>query len=216
MSETCNIMMFPLGAWQTNCFVVHPAGSTECWIVDAGYEPEPMIAATREAGLTPVKLVLTHAHLDHIGGIPQVREAWPDLPIYIHEAEREFLTDPVLNLSFILMGNPLRVPEADELLEGGETLELGPLRFEVRHTPGHSPGGITLYEPDAAVAIVGDTLFHRSIGRTDFPTSDHDTLIRSIREQLFTLPDETRVLPGHMSPTTIGDEREHNPHVSPR
>ncbi|MBI1373025.1 MAG: MBL fold metallo-hydrolase [Phycisphaera sp.] len=210
MSDSLEIHTFPLGDWQTNCYVVHPAGSTDCWIVDAGYEPEVMIDAIQRAGLNPVKLMLTHAHLDHIGGIPQVKAAWPDLPIVIHEAEREFLNDPMLNLS-IALGIELRVGEADELLKGGETVELAGVPFEVRHTPGHSPGGLTFYQPDAGVALVGDTLFNGSIGRYDFPTSHGPTLFASIREQLFTLPDDTRVFPGHGPDTTIGHERRTNP-----
>jgi len=202
-----------LGPWQTNCYVVHRSRGSDCWIIDAGFEPEPMIAAIREQGLRPVRLILTHAHLDHIAGVNEVRAAWPDLPIDLHEAERDFPTDPELNLA-AWAGLAITAPPADRLLAGGEHLELDGMTFEVRHTPGHSPGGITLYNPEQAAAIVGDTLFAGGIGRYDFPTSDGPTLMRSIGEQLLTLPDETAVHPGHGPATTLGRERQSNPFLT--
>jgi len=210
MSVELKIHAFTLGQWMTNCYVVHAEGSKTCWIIDAGFDPDPMIEAVKQYGMTPSMLVLTHAHVDHIAGINTVRESWPDLPIAIHEAEAKFLSDPILNLS-AGAGMNITAPEPDRLLHHGDTLTLDGLDFEVRHTPGHSPGGICLYQSDCGVALVGDTLFYDSIGRHDFPTSDGEQLMRSIREQLMTLPDPTEVYPGHMQPTTIGRERQLNP-----
>lgn len=199
---------YALGEWMTNCYVVSEGG--QCWIIDAGFDPDAMLDTIDEAKLTPTQVVLTHAHVDHIAGLHDVRKRYPDLPILIHDAEREFLTDASLNLSMYL-AEPFVGPDATGSLAHGQTLTIGDTAFELRHTPGHSPGNICLYQKDAGVAIVGDTLFAGSIGRTDFPTSDPRQLITSIRAQLFTLPDDTRVLPGHGPATTIGREHATNP-----
>ena len=203
------IEIFCLGQWQTNCFVVH-AGGGSCWLVDAGFSPGPMIAYVRSNNLIPKGVLLTHAHVDHIAGLREVRAAWPSLPILIHPAEVEFLSDPTQNLSLVL-DEPIMEPGATGTLEDGQTVVLDGCAFELRHTPGHSPGGVTLYQQNGRVAIVGDTLFAGSIGRTDFPHSNHAHLIASIRKRLFALPDDTRILPGHGPETTIGRERRHNP-----
>jgi glyoxylase-like metal-dependent hydrolase (beta-lactamase superfamily II) len=210
MSESLHIKMFTLGMWQTNCYVVHVDGHDRCWIVDAGFEPGAMLTFVQDAGLTPQKLLLTHAHIDHIAGIDAVRAVWPDVPIVIHPAETTFLTDPDLNLSGPF-GMPITAPEATDTYDHGDGLELAGHRFEVRHTPGHSPGGVTLYCEAAGKALVGDTLFAQGIGRYDFPTSDGPTLMQSIQQQLLTLPDQTKICPGHGPPTTIAAERASNP-----
>ena len=120
---------------------------------------------------------------------------------------------PALAESSLYLAQPVVAPDATGTLKHGDTLELDGHAFEIRHTPGHSPGGVCLYNAASKTAVVGDTLFNRSIGRHDFPTSDYDALEKSIREQLYTLPDDTRVLPGHMEPTTIGAEKTGNPFV---
>ena len=206
-----SIQSFSLGQWQTNCYVLSVAGS--CWIVDAGFAPEEMLDAIDQRGLRVQQVVLTHAHLDHIAGLHAVRHRHPDVPILIHEDEQAFLTDTRLNLSAAFV-EPVVAPQATQLLKGGQSLELGGYTFDILHTPGHSPGGITLYAAQLGVAIVGDTLFAGSIGRFDFPTSDGPTHMRSISEKLMTLPDDTRVLPGHGPETTIGRERAANPYLN--
>lgn len=206
------VQRFVLGPFETNCYLVQEVGDPACWIVDAGFDPEPMLAAIREQDLEPTQLVLTHAHIDHIAGIEQVRAAFPDLPILIHEAETAFLTNPALNLS-TMMGMPLSAPEATGTLAQGDILTLTTESWRVLFTPGHSPGGITLYHERSGNALVGDTLFLGSIGRFDFPTSNEQQLYASIREQLYTLPDEVHVFPGHGPPTTIGQEKRNNPFV---
>lgn len=203
---------FELGPFETNCYVVRFPDSPDCWIVDASFEPDEMIEFVRREGLRPVALVLTHAHVDHIAGAFDVARAFPGLPVWIHEAEREWLTNPMLNLS-AMMGQAVTGPEPARLLRDGEVLELAGQPWRVIHTPGHSPGGITLYHEASATAIDGDSLFSSSIGRTDFPGSDHATLERSIRERLYSLPGNTRVLPGHGPSTTIEREKRFNPFV---
>ena len=192
----------------TNCYVVSVAD--QCWIVDAGYAPGVMLDAIDDAKLTPTQVVLTHAHVDHIAGLHEVRTRYPEIPILIHEAETVFLTDASLNLSMFL-AEPVICPEATRTFTHGDTLTIGDVTFDIRHTPGHSPGNVCLYQEDAHTAIVGDTLFAGSIGRTDFPTSDPPLLLKSIREQLLTLPDDTRILSGHGPETTVARERESNP-----
>ncbi len=213
MTLPLHLQSFSLGDWQTNCYVLHATErDAPCWIVDAGFDPAPMIEYIRERRLQLEKILLTHAHLDHIGGLHEVRRALGPAPILIHPAERDFLTDTFLNLSAITHC-PVVAPPADGDLTPGVPVELDGVEFEVRHTPGHSPGGVTLYQAQAGVALVGDALFAGSIGRYDFPTSDGELLLRSIREQLLTLPDATRILSGHGPPTTIGAERRHNPYL---
>ena len=204
------ITSLSLGDWMTNCYVLRAEGQNDCWIVDAGFEPEPMIDYVKQNQLEPQQVILTHAHVDHIGGLSTLRAHWPGLAILVHEAEKEFLAEPELNLSAAL-GHVVAAPDPTGTLEGGQRLSLDGLEFEVRHTPGHSPGGISLYQPDEKVVIVGDALFAGSVGRHDFPTSDGRSLLESIRTQLMSLPDDTKVMAGHGPDTTIGEERKHNP-----
>ncbi|RMH26713.1 MAG: MBL fold metallo-hydrolase [Planctomycetota bacterium] len=209
-THALTIDTFALGPFETNCYLVR-AGEA-CWVIDAGFGPAPMLDRLGAERAAPDAIILTHAHADHIAGLGEARRAFPDTPILVHRAEAEFLTDPVLNLS-AGFGAAVTAPPADRLLDGGETIALGPTSWRVLHTPGHSPGGISLVCDEAGVAFVGDTLFAGSIGRFDFPTSDEALLMRSIRRTLYALPGETRVLPGHGPPTTIAHERETNPFV---
>ncbi|HZW08723.1 MAG TPA: MBL fold metallo-hydrolase [Phycisphaerales bacterium] len=203
---------FALGMWETNCFVLWVEGSPACWIVDAGFEPDPLVEFARREGLSPEALVLTHAHVDHIAGVSAVRAAFPGLPVWIHGAEAAWLASPMLNLSEAA-GVPLTAPGPDATLEHGQELDLAGSRWRVLHTPGHSPGGVALYCEGGALLLGGDALFAGSVGRTDLPGGDFETLAASIRTRLYTLPDETRVLPGHGPPTTIGREKRANPFV---
>jgi glyoxylase-like metal-dependent hydrolase (beta-lactamase superfamily II) len=214
-TPTVHVECFPLGPFATNCYLVRATGGTDpapCWFVDASFNPTPMIQRARALALRPELILLTHAHLDHIGGLDQLRQAFPHVPALIHQAEKHFLEDPELNLS-AAYGFPVRVRPPDRTLAGGETLTLAGSAWRVLHTPGHSPGGITLHCHEDRIALVGDTLFRQSVGRFDFPTSDQATLERSIRDVLYSLPDDTRVLPGHGEETTIGHEKRHNPFV---
>ncbi len=210
MSGKVHIESFALGVWQTNCYLVWVEGSSDCWIVDAGYEPRPMIDAIQRHDLEPVAVVLTHAHLDHIGGLAEVRAVWPEAPILIHPAEKDYLSDPMNNLS-VMWPPPITGPQATGTIDVDQPMALAGETFELRHTPGHSPGGVTLIHHGSKQALVGDTLFASGIGRFDFPHSDGLALIRSIRNELMTLDDGVRVYPGHGPSTTVGAERKTNP-----
>jgi hydroxyacylglutathione hydrolase len=209
---------FTLGPFETNCYVVTPGTDTDgkqatpCWIIDASFEPDPLIHHIREQGLRPEALILTHAHVDHIAGVAEVVRAFPGLPVLVHEAEMDWLNDPLLNLS-ATMGMPVTAPGPTRTLKENDVLTLGGDSWRVLHTPGHSPGGITLVHDASGTAIDGDSLFAGSIGRTDFPGSDHRQLEHSIRNKLYTLPGTTRVFPGHGPSTTIGKEKLSNPYV---
>lgn len=203
---------FTLGPYATNCFLVHHGHDSEAWIVDASFQPASMIERARQLGARVTRILLTHAHLDHIAGLAEVKAAFPEATIAIHDAEREFLTNPDLNLSGGA-GVPFVAPPADLSLEHGQKLNLDGDEFTVLHTPGHSPGGVTLHCPAERLAIVGDTLFFEGVGRYDFPTSDQSALFNSIQRILYALPDETRCLPGHGPETTIGHEKRLNPFV---
>ena len=210
--QTPHITSFTLGAFETNCFIVHLADHADCWIVDCGEDPGELLDAVASKKLHPTDLLLTHAHAGHIAGVKEALRRFPDIRISIHPREAGFCSDPMLNLS-AMAGMPLTIPEPEGRLEHGQRLMLGSSEWEVLHTPGHSPGGITLLHRASNQAIVGDTLFAGSIGRFDFPTSNRDDLHRSIHEVLLKLPDEVRIFPGHGPQSTIGHERQTNPFI---
>jgi glyoxylase-like metal-dependent hydrolase (beta-lactamase superfamily II) len=163
-------------------------------------------------GLVPKALLLTHAHADHIAGVDRLLARYGDMPVYLHEAERGFCSDPMLNLSG-MMGMHVTAREPDHWLRDGDELTIRGATFRVIHTPGHSPGGVLFVNDDSKQAIVGDTLFAGSIGRIDFPTSDPEKMRRSLFEVIMKLPDDMLIYPGHMGETTIGEERNSNPFI---
>ncbi len=209
---TPQIRTFVLGEFQTNCFVVSLPGESEAWIVDCGYEPEPMLAWIEQEGLKPSAMLLTHTHPDHIAGVDQALARLGPMPIHVHEAEAGFCTDPMLNLSAV-MGMPVSVTEPDHHLRDGDTLTLGSEPWRVVHAPGHSPGGVLFVHDASKQAIVGDTLFAGSIGRIDFPSSDPEAMRSTILKVMMGLPDDLTIYPGHGPATTIGRERETNQFV---
>ncbi len=211
-TNTIRAQAFALGHYATNCYLVFDEDTSEGWIIDCSWGPKPMIDKARELGLKITKIILTHAHVDHLAGIDEVRKAFPDATVYLHEDEADWTSNAEKNLS-AGHGQPFTTEPADVLLKDGQTLDLGTTTWTVHHTPGHSPGSVTLHCPALNAAIVGDVLFHRSIGRADFPTSDYDRLKKSITGVLYRFPDETVCMPGHGEPTTIGDERRYNPFV---
>ena len=191
----------------SNCYIIACPETREAAVIDPG-EPSPWIKRIlKEHTLTPVSIILTHGHVDHIGGVSWLK-SFTQLPVLIHQDDAEMLTNPRLNGS-AFVGEPVTAPKADRLLVEGEQVSIGTLTFDVIHTPGHSPGGICLYRPGHLIA--GDTLFAGSVGRTDLPGGSQKDLLRSIHEKLLVLPPETIVYPGHEGRTTIGDEAEYNP-----
>jgi glyoxylase-like metal-dependent hydrolase (beta-lactamase superfamily II) len=205
---------FELGRCATNAYVVAPphGDSEDCWIVDPGEDPRPLLAFLRGSSLQPVAILCTHAHADHSAGIAQVCGELGELPVLAHPLERDWFADPMLNLSQFI-GEPVSVTPPSGELRNGDALTLGATEWKVLHTPGHSPGSVTLWCPAARTALVGDTLFLDSIGRIDFPGSDADAMRDSLQQVLMKLPDDTRVFPGHGPDTTIGRERRRNPYI---
>lgn len=205
-----NVKTYCLGMWQTNSYVITQEDSDKCWIIDAGFEPEKMIKEIIMKKLNPEFLIYTHSHLDHIAGTEAVREAFPEIKTGISEDEADFLGDPAKNLS-AMSGMNVSVGDADFTLKDQQEIKFNDLVFKVISTPGHSPGGICLYQKESDLLLCGDTLFQGSVGRYDFPTSDGEALFKSIKEKLLVLPDKTEVLPGHGAATTIGIEKSSNP-----
>ena len=206
------IHAFVLGSMQVSAYVVTDSG--EAMVVDGPEGSERIVAFCRERGVAPQLLVNTHGHADHIQGNALLKETWPEMALAIGQGDAPLLRSPMRNMS-ILLGAWLKSPQADLLLADGDRLSVGSATFEVLATPGHSPGGISLYAsegPDGRpVAFTGDALFAGGIGRTDFPGANHNTLIASIRTRLLTLPPETVVYPGHGPASTVAEEAATNP-----
>jgi len=199
-----------------NGFVVSCEATGEAVIIDPGDEAPQLIAAAQRSGLNPRAILLTHAHVDHVTGVDHVKAAF-DVPVWLHPADL-FLYDDVVGQGRMFGLNVRAQPPIDRFYDTAQAIEFGRHIVHVRHTPGHCPGGVCLAvgPADAAATdlFVGDTLFAGSIGRTDLPGGDYETLITSIRTVLFGYPDATPVHPGHGPDTTIGHERRTNPFLS--
>ncbi len=206
-----NIDCLALGDYQTNCYVIRSnQQSSECIIIDPGFDAGPLVQFLKDNSLTPKKILLTHGHCDHIAGLTMLISEFGIIEVNICKGDSEMLTNPDANLSS-MMGMPLQFAPADIFLSPENTIEFDSISITVLTTPGHTPGGVSLYCKDAKAVFVGDTLFAGSIGRTDFPNGNTQQLLDNIRQQLFSLPDNTTVYSGHGPKTTIGQEKMTNP-----
>jgi hydroxyacylglutathione hydrolase len=196
-----------VGITQTNCYIVGCEETKAGAIIDPGDEAEVILDKVEGLGLRIKYILNTHAHFDHVGGNADVVAA-TGAPLAIHPAELPALR--VKGGAALFGLDALQSPEPDIELRGGDVLEVGKLRLEVLFTPGHTPGHVSFYERASGVVFDGDVLFAGGIGRTDLPGGDYDTLLCSIHEKLLTLPDETRICPGHGPATTVGTERRSN------
>lgn len=200
-----------LGPVKTNCYLLLDEASRQALIFDPGFGPEPVIEAVQ--GYRVQAIVLTHGHWDHVYGVRQVKAA-TGAPVWISEIERDWLVDPMLNRSGVragIVGAVCDGPAPDHLLREGDSFAFAGLRFDVLHTPGHTPGSLSFVT--GGLMIAGDVLFRGSVGRTDLPGGSMADLLTGIRTKLFTLPDDTVVAPGHGPTTTIGREKRQNPYV---
>lgn len=182
----------------------------EALLIDPGSDYPELIAWLNEEGFKPIGIMLTHTHFDHIIGLDAVRDAF-HIEAYSHEIEQDYVTQPDQNLSSLLPGEVLELRPIEHVWSAMGPQEIGPFKFNVAFTPGHSPGHVIYHFPDKEFAIVGDTVFQGSIGRTDLPGGDMDQLLASIREEIFTLPDETVLYPGHGEATNVAMEKQYNP-----
>jgi hydroxyacylglutathione hydrolase len=203
------VRMLTVGPVAENCFIARPEGGDRAVIVDPGEEAERILGEVQELGVGVDAILLTHTHFDHVGAVAPVARA-TGAPVYCPQLEVPVLADIMAFVPWAGFG-PYESWDAEETVAGGEHLSLAGLEIDVRFTPGHSPGHVTYALPDQGALFSGDVLFEGSVGRTDLPTADWPTLAKSIAGLLDEFPDETRVLPGHMGPTTLGRERATNP-----
>lgn len=210
-----NIRKYSLGPIQTNCYIVSNK-EKDCLIFDPGEEGVRIVNELRKNGLNPLAILLTHTHFDHIGGVDAIRATY-NIPLYVHEKEVEWLADPMKNGSGKYAELPnyiVKKPEEEHIIRKEGEMTIGAFTFTVTHTPGHSPGSVSFIFKDDAFAIVGDTLFEQSIGRTDLIGGSMNVLLKSIHDKLLTLPEDTIIYPGHGDYTTPGAEMDSNPFLN--
>jgi hydroxyacylglutathione hydrolase len=201
--------IFPVGPLQCNCSVIGDETTREAMVIDPGDDIDDVLALIQKHNLTVKQIVVTHAHIDHVGGAMKLRAA-TGAPILLNQNDHALLKMLDVQAAWIGVEDPGKV-EIDRSIGQGDTVRAGLLAADVIHTPGHTEGSVCLYFPAEKKLIAGDTLFAGSIGRTDLPGGSMRKIISSLHEKVLTLPDETTVVPGHGPLTTIGDERESNP-----
>ncbi|MHC4982061.1 MAG: MBL fold metallo-hydrolase [Planctomycetota bacterium] len=206
MAAEIEINIFVTGALETNTYVIRCGGT--CAVVDPAMMGAERLPLGR--GGRPEMILLTHGHGDHIAGVGALKKAFGDVQLICPAGDAKMLRNPLRNLS-LPFGMFIRCPRADELIKPGQTIAIGESQWLVLDTSGHTPGGVSYYCAEAGAVLTGDSLFASSIGRSDIPGASEALLLDNIRENLLTLPDETRVLPGHGPETTIGQERRSNP-----
>lgn len=213
MAERLDISVFVDPDFGENAYLVRKVGATRAVAVDPGGGTPELIAVLERGGLTLDAILLTHAHVDHVTGVAALVRA-TGAPVYLHPADRWlYMQAPMQAAMFGFRAEA--PPPADREFADGDTVAAADISFEVRHVPGHAPGHVILYVAEAGAAFVGDVVFQGSIGRTDLPGGDYAQLMRSIRERVLTLPDETVLYPGHGPSTTVRHERTTNPFLVP-
>lgn len=207
------IITFESPGFAENAYLLNRAGSTRAVAIDPGSAAPEMLGTLRRDGLELEAIVLTHAHVDHVEGLPALVKATA-APVWLHPADRPLYERAGQQAAMFGM-RVAALPPADHELSDGQRLDLAGITFEVRHVPGHSPGHVILYMEEADAALVGDVIFQGSIGRTDLPGGDFKQLVTGIREKVFSLPDRTVLHTGHGPPTTVEHERATNPFLIP-
>ncbi len=202
------IKSMTLGMVATNCYLIINKETKEALLIDPADNALRISNVIEENGCTLKAILLTHGHFDHIMALNELKKRY-NVPVYAHDEEEDVLKQSSLNMSGMI--GQIYTTQADIYVKDGEHLKLAGLDIIVLHTPGHTKGGVCYYFPEEKVLMSGDTLFHCSIGRTDFPTGSMSQLVRSVKEQLFVLPDDVQVYPGHDSVTSIGYEKQYNP-----
>jgi glyoxylase-like metal-dependent hydrolase (beta-lactamase superfamily II) len=203
--------ILPVGMLGCNCSVIGDENTREAIVIDPGDDVSQIAAILKRHALKVTMIVITHAHIDHIGGAKQLRDL-TGAPVYMHEADRE-LSDGLRQQAAWLGVETPENPGIDRAAHEGDILRAGAIEAEVLHTPGHTPGSISLFLSSEKKLISGDTLFRGSVGRTDLPGGDHVAIAKSIRGKLYRLPEDTVVVPGHGGETSIGREMRSNPFV---
>lgn len=198
-----------VGPMEVNCYVVACGDTGESVVIDPGDDAQAILAKLQERKLSLKWIVLTHAHFDHLGAARELQER-TGAPVLLGRGDSITL-DHIDDQAALFGMPPVPAPKETRFLDEGDIVTVGGLRLRVISTPGHSPGGISLYLEEEGVVFTGDTLFWGSVGRTDLPGCDHDAILDSLKGKLGALPDGTRVLPGHYDETTIGFEKEQNP-----
>lgn len=209
------IKTMPVGSIQACCYIIYFPPDKNAIVIDPGGDGKTIVDFLAKNGLNPLYLINTHGHIDHIEANVELKQAFPKALLCIHKADAPMLTSAGKNLSMEL-GYSFVSPQADKLITEGDVISLDGAEFKVLHTPGHTPGGISLLYEDtkektAPIIFTGDTLFQMGVGRTDFVGGSMQQLIDSIRRKILVLPPETIVYPGHGPATTVGAEKEMNP-----
>ena len=202
----------PVTEFQQNCSILWCDQTLDAAVIDPGGDLDILLAEIKERGLHLTQILQTHAHIDHAGGTGELADSFK-LPIVGPHPADQFWIDGLPQQSQMFGFPPARTFTPTRWLHDGDTVKVGHSTLNVRHCPGHTPGHVVFYSPDIKRAFVGDVLFAGSIGRTDFPQGDHDTLIRSITQRLWPMGDDTVFIPGHGPESTFGRERQINPYV---
>lgn len=201
-----------VGPFQENCYIIGDEASGEGALIDPGDEATRIALAVEQTQLEIGSILLTHSHIDHVGAVAELAEEY-SCPVLLHAEAEEMLR--ALPQQAAMMGTKFgKVPAIDRYIGAGETLEIGALRLRSLYTPGHAPGHLAFYVESERLVISGDAIFAGNVGRVDLPGGSMEVLMKSIREEILTLPDETRLYPGHGPETTVGEERASNPFLN--